>query len=56
MLGADISYFPNGCTYNKALKTVEMAQKFGKLLRINIVIGMFNINAIDSIIDDVIKF
>lgn len=56
MLGADISYFPNGCTYNKALKTVEMTQKFGKLLRINIVIGMFNINAIDSIIDDVIKF
>ena len=33
-----------------------MTQKFNKLLRINIVVGMFNINAIDSIIDDVIKF
>ena len=54
--GADMTYFPRGCTYEKALKTVELAKLNRKLLRINIVVGTFNVRALDSIIDDVIGF
>ena len=54
--GADMTYFPRGCTYEKALKTVELSKLNHKLLRINIVVGTFNVRALDSIIDDVIGF
>ena len=54
--GADMTYFPRGCTYEKALKTVELSKLNHKLLRINIVVGTFNVRALDSIIDDVIEF
>ena len=54
--GADMAYFPRGCTYEKALKTVELAKSKRKLLRVNIVTGMFNVYAMDSIIGDIIEF
>ena len=54
--GADMSYFPRGCTYGKAALTVEKAKTFGKLLRVNIVAGSFNVKALDAIVDDVIGF
>lgn len=54
--GADMSYFPKGCTYGKVVKTVSAAEKSGKLLRTNTVIGMFNVKALGSIIDDISGF
>lgn len=54
--GADMAYFPRGCTYEKALKTVELAKLNSRLLRVNIVVGTFNTRALDSIIDDVVGF
>lgn len=54
--GADMRYFPRGCTYGKASKTAEKARASGKLLRVNIVVGSFNVNALSSAVDDVIGF
>lgn len=54
--GADMSYFPRGCTYDKASATAETARLSGKLLRVNIVVGAFNVKALDSVVDDVIEF
>ena len=54
--GADMSYFPRGCTYAKAAKTADIAKQKEKLLRVNIVVGVFNAKALDSIVDDIIGF
>lgn len=54
--GADMSYFPRGCTYQKAARTVEKARLSGKLLRVNVVVGVFNVKALDSVVGDVIEF
>lgn len=54
--GADMSYFPRGCTYGKASKTAALAKRNGRLLRVNIVVGTFNARALDSVVDDVAEF
>jgi len=54
--GADMSYFPRGCTYEKAAKTAARAAISGKLLRVNVVVGKFNVQALDSAVDDIVGF
>ena len=49
-----IAIITNGGLF--ASETVELAKLNRKLLRVNIVVGTFNVLALDSIIDDVIGF
>lgn len=46
--------FPLGNTYDKVEKTIYLAKKFGKLVRTNTVIGTFNLDDVDQIVDDLI--
>ena len=48
--------FPAGTTYEKSLKTVEMAQKHNVFLRTNTVLGTFNFDFFDEITSDLIGF
>lgn len=52
----DASFFPLGSTYLKAAKTKDLAHKLGKLLRTNTVLGTFNLDALDSTLDDLASF
>lgn len=52
----DKNIFPYGCTYIKATKTIEKAKQYNKLIRINSVIGTFNIDIFNDIITDIIEF
>ena len=47
--------FPLGTTYEKVIKTVEKARENQVLIRTNTVIGSFNIDRIEYIVDDLIK-
>lgn len=50
----DHSMFPHGSTWGKVQKTVELAREHGLLVRTNTVLGTFNLDHIDSILDDII--
>lgn len=52
----DKNIFPLGNTYEKAYKTILKAHKLKKLVRTNTVIGTFNINALDDILQDIVEF
>lgn len=52
----DRTIFPLGDTYSKVFKTIECAKKFNKIVRTNTIIGTFNIDSINYIIDDLIQF
>lgn len=52
----DSKMFPNGSTYDKVLKCIEIAKDNKILVRTNTVIGLFNIDNIDEIIQDLILF
>lgn len=54
--GAEMSMFPKGNTYQKALKTVEKASSSGVMLRTNTVLGTFNLDNADRIVDDIVGF
>lgn len=54
--GYDQNFFPLGSTYTKAFKTQEKAHALGKLLRTNTVLGTFNLNHLQAVIDDLVKF
>ena len=49
-------FFPLGHTYYKVKKTIDKANENNILIRTNTVLGTFNINNIDYIIDDLIFF
>lgn len=46
--------FPLGSTYEKVMKTVEKARENGIFIRTNTVIGTFNIDRMDNIVQDLI--
>ena len=48
--------FPLGSTYDKVAKTIEKARQNNVFLRTNTVLGTFNIQHINSIVDDLIEF
>lgn len=45
--------FPRGCTWEKASAVAFRAKSSRKLLRTNVVLGAFNLDCLDSILDDV---
>lgn len=47
--------FPLGSTYEKVMKTVKKARENGVFIRTNTVIGTFNIDRIDNIVQDLIN-
>lgn len=48
--------FPLGSTFDKVLKTVEKARKNSIVIRTNTVIGRFNLDVLDYIVDDIISY
>ncbi len=48
--------FPLGSTYLKAYKTIQKALEHNVFIRTNTVLGTFNLNQIDFIINDLISF
>lgn len=46
--------FPLGCTYDKVKKTVDKARANNVLVRSNTVLATFNINGLDSILEDLV--
>jgi MoaA/NifB/PqqE/SkfB family radical SAM enzyme len=46
--------FPLGHTYDKVKKTIDKAKILNKLVRTNTVIGTFNIDQLDYIVNDLI--
>lgn len=48
----DKRFFPNGCTWEKVLKTTYLARVFGCMIRTNTVLGTFNLADIDGLIQD----
>lgn len=51
----DKAIFPLGCTWSKVKKTIDIAKHNNVLIRTNTVIATFNIDGIDSIVDDIIE-
>lgn len=51
----DKSMFPLGSTWSKALETKKRAVEDSKLLRTNTVLGTFNLDSLDSIVEDLIE-
>jgi sulfatase maturation enzyme AslB (radical SAM superfamily) len=47
--------FPLGSTYQKVMKTVQKARENGVFIRTNTVIGTFNIERIDKIVNDIVN-
>lgn len=52
----DNKMFPLGHTYDKVKKTIGKAKLLNKLIRTNTVIGTFNIDQLDYIVNDLIQF
>lgn len=52
----DKKMFPLGCTYDKVKKTIDKAKAFNKLVRTNTVIGTFNVDSLNLIVDDLANF
>lgn len=50
----DKTIFPNGNTFNKVFATITNARKHNILVRMNTVLGTFNLNNIDSILNDIL--
>lgn len=50
----DHSMFPHGSTWSKVSKTVELAKEHNLLVRTNTVLGTFNLEHIDAILDDLV--
>ena len=46
--------FPLGCTYDKVKKTVDKARANNALVRSNTVLATFNIDGLDSILEDLV--
>ena len=47
---------PNGCTFSKAKRAVDIAHQMGVLVRTNTVCASFNLSILDFIVDEVIGF
>lgn len=52
----DKTMFPHGDTYDKVFKTIQTASSLGKLIRTNTIIGTFNVNSLNMIVDDLLAF
>lgn len=52
----DRNIFPLGGTFDKVLKTVEKAHENSVVIRTNTVIGGFNLDVLDYIVDDIISY
>lgn len=51
----DHSMFPHGSTWDKVQKTIELAREHDLLVRTNTVLGTFNLDHLDAILDDIIQ-
>lgn len=51
----DKDIFPLGTTFDKVMNTVEKANGSSVIVRTNTVVGQFNIDRLDAIVDDIIR-
>lgn len=52
---ADKTMFPHGCTWEKVSSLAKLAHSKGLLVRTNTVLGTFNLNGIETIVDDLVE-
>ena len=51
----DKQMFPHGSTWSKVEKTVQLARDHSLLVRTNTVLGTFNLDHLDAILDDIVQ-
>lgn len=51
----DHEIFPLGSTFDKVMKTVEKARESSVMVRTNTVVGSFNLDLLDDIVDDIVE-